>query len=113
MEFEARFPGGDSAWRKYLEKNFKAIDVSDDNWNELSKKQKKKSILEFTAIVRFIVCKDGTVCEVKTINNVPSALKKEAERLIIESKQWEPAQQNNRKVKAYRMQPITLRMEQE
>lgn len=111
VEIEASFPGGDSAWRKYLESNFRVEPVSDSIWNELPAKAKKsKSVLQFTAVVQFIVCKDGSICEIQTINKVPAAFKSEAERLIAESKQWEPAEQDGRKVKAYRRQPITLQI---
>jgi periplasmic protein TonB len=110
VDVEAQFPGGDKAWRKYLEENFNVSEVSDSIWKELPKKDKRKTTLLYTAIVQFIVCKDGAVCEVKTINNVPAPLKKEAERLITLSAKWEPAEQNNKKVKAYRRQPITLQI---
>ena len=109
VDIEARFPGGDSAWRKYLENNFRVEPVSDAVWKELPAKVKRKSgSVNLTAIVQFIVCKDGSLCEIKTINKIPTALKAEAERLIADSKLWEPAMQNGRQVKAYRRQPITL-----
>jgi protein TonB len=109
VDIEARFPGGDSAWRNYLENNFRVEPVSDAVWKELPAKTKRKSgSVNLTAIVQFIVCKDGSLCEIKTINKIPLALKAEAERLIAESKLWEPAMQNGRQVKAYRRQPITL-----
>ena len=112
VEVEARFPGGDSAWRKYLERNFNVQQVTDAVWKELPAKTKRKSgPLNITAIVQFIVCKDGSLCEIKTINQVPKALKTEVERLISESKLWEPAVQNGRKVKAYRRQPITMQIQ--
>ena len=111
VEIEASFPGGDYAWRKYLESNFRVEPVSDIIWKELPAKAKKsKTVLQFTAIVQFIVCKDGSLCEIQTINEVPAAFKAEAERLIAESKLWEPAVQDGRKVKAYRKQPITLQI---
>ncbi len=114
VEKEADYPGGIELWRKYLEKNFKVDSVTDIVWKELpNKAKKKKGILQFTAIVQFIVCTDGSLCDIKTINNVPAAFKSEAERLIAESKLWVPAEQDGRKVKAYRRQPITMQIEVE
>ena len=112
VEVEATFPGGDSAWRKYLERNFNVQQVTDAVWKELPAKVKRKSgPLNITAMVQFIVCKDGSLCEIKTINQVPKALKTEVERMISESKLWEPAVQNGRQVKAYRRQPITMQIQ--
>jgi protein TonB len=111
VEVEASFPGGNEAWRNYLVNNFKVDSVSDLVWQQLPDKVKrKKGVLQLTAIVQFIVCKDGTLCEVKTINDVPPAFKAEAERLITESSLWVPAEQNKQKVKAYRRQPITMQI---
>jgi protein TonB len=111
VEVESSFPGGADAWRNYLVNNFKVDSVSDIVWEQLPDKVKrKKGVLQITAIVQFIVCKDGTLCEVKTINEVPPAFKAEAERLITESSLWLPAEQNKRKVKAYRKQPITMQI---
>ena len=59
-------------------------------------------------MVKFIVCTDGTICDVKVVNNVLPSIKKEAERVIKKSGNWVPAQQEGRKVKAYRQQPITF-----
>jgi periplasmic protein TonB len=111
VEVEASFPGGIEAWRNYLENNFKVDSVSDLVWKQLPDKAKrKKGVLQITAIVQFIVCKDGSICDVKTLNDVPPAFKTEVERLITESLLWVPAEQSNRKVKAYRKQPITLQI---
>jgi protein TonB len=113
VDIDARYPGGEMAWRKYLEKNFRVFAVSDEVWNELPKKDRKKSYLVFTDTVQFIVCKDGSVCEIKSLTNVPEAFKKETIRLINESKLWQPAQVDGRTVKAYRRQPISLVMSRE
>jgi len=114
VEKEAEFPGGIKAWISYLENNFKVDSVSEIVWKKLPAKVKRQSgTIKITAIVQFIVCKDGSLCEIKTINDVPDAFKAEAERLVAESRIWEPAEQNGRKVKAYRKQPITLQIDVE
>jgi protein TonB len=101
VEKEADFPGGLPAWRNFLMNNLKGDVV----FKDLPKRTKK---FEQTAMVQFIVCTDGTVCDVKVINNVLPSIKKEAERAINNSGKWIPAEQGGRKVKAYRKQPITF-----
>lgn len=101
VDVEASFPGGQPAWKKFLERNLDAnVPVK-----EVPRKTK---YFEQTAICQFIVCKDGTICDVKVVNKVLPSIKKEVERVIKLSGNWVPAEQNGRKVKAYRKQPITF-----
>ena len=101
VEVEADYPGGFSAWRNFLIQNLRGQAVAD---------ALPKSTKEFkqTAIVQFIVCTDGTLCEIRVVNDVHPAVKAEAERVLATSGAWVPAMQNGRKVKAYRKQPITF-----
>jgi protein TonB len=101
VEVEAEFPGGFPAWRQFLITNLNA----EAPFKEIPKKTKH---FQQTAVVQFIVCKDGSICEVKVVNDVLPSIKKEAERVIKKSGTWLPAQQNGRTVKAYRKQPITF-----
>jgi protein TonB len=110
VEKEAAFPGGDAAWKKFVEKN---MDVE-----MLSKKvrmpRKAKQIIQ-TAIIQFVVGRDGHVEDIKTLNpeEVDPAFRKEAERIISISPAWTPAEQDGRKVRAYRKQPITFMLERD
>jgi len=110
VEKEASFPGGDAAWKKYLEKNMD-IDM-------LAKKvrlpRKAKQLVQ-TAIIQFVVGRDGQIEDIKTLNpeEVDPAFRKEAERLISISPAWTPAEQDGRKVRAYRKQPITFMLEKD
>jgi hypothetical protein len=101
VEVEAAFPGGLDAWRNFLVGN-----LNGDKAAEGVPKRKKN--FQQTALVQFIVCTDGTICNIKVKNKVLPSIKKEAERVISLSGQWLPAEQNGKKVKAYRMQPITF-----
>lgn len=103
VEVEADYPGGAAAWRQFLMQNLKGDAIA----AALPRRVKN---FEETAIVQFIVCTDGSLCEIKVINKVHPAVKKEAERAIRESGTWNPALQSGRKVKAYRRQPITFRV---
>jgi protein TonB len=101
VEVEASYPGGESAWKKFLERNLRA----DAPMKEVPRKTK---YFEQTAICQFIVCKDGSICDIKVVNKVLASIKKEVERVIKLSGNWVPAQQDGRTVKAYRKQPVTF-----
>ena len=101
VEVEAQYPGGLSSWQQYLMANLNA----DAPLKDLPRKVKS---FEQTVWVQFIVCTDGTLCNVEVINDVLPSIKKEAIRVISKSGNWEPAQQSGRPVKAYRKQPITF-----
>lgn len=99
VEYEAEFPGGFEAWKRYLYMNLNP----DAPLKEIPKRVKH---FQQQAVVQFIVCTDGTICDVKVVNNVLPSIKAEAERVIRNSGAWLPAMQNGRPVKAYRKQPI-------
>lgn len=101
VDVEANYPGGEPAWRKFLEQNLNADAPIKDV-------PRRKKYFEQTAICQFIVCKDGTICDIKVINKVLPSIKKEVERVIALSGNWVPAQQDGKKVKAYRKQPVTF-----
>jgi len=98
VEIEASFPGGVSAWREYLEKNLKA-DVP---------AKKKAPAGTYTAVVRFIVSKDGTISDIEPETNVGYGMENEVMRVIRKGPKWTPASQDGKKVNAYRRQPITF-----
>lgn len=98
VEIEAGFPGGVTAWREYLEKNLKA-DVP---------AKKKAPAGMYTAVVRFIVSKDGTISDIQPETNVGYGMENEVMRVIRKGPKWTPASQDGKKVNAYRRQPITF-----
>ena len=67
VEIEAGFSGGVTAWREYLEKNLKA-DVP---------AKKKAPAGMYTAVVRFIVSKDGTISDIQPETNVGYGMENE------------------------------------
>ena len=101
VDVEAKYPGGLPAWQKFLMMNLDAN-------APLKELPRKTKYFEQTAICQFIVCKDGTICDIKVVNNVLPSIKKEVERVIKLSGNWVPAEQNGKKVKAYRKQPVTF-----
>jgi len=103
VDIEATFPGGESAWRKYLEKNLNPV-VPVDNGAPIG---------IYTVIVQFIVDKNGTISDVKALTNFGYGMEQEVLRIIRSGPSWTPASQNNRTVKAYRKQPVTFVIEAE
>ena len=98
VEIESEYPGGASAWQRYLNKSLHYPQDAIDNE------------IQGTVVVQFIVDKGGVVSEVEAISG-PNELRDEAVRVIKKSGQWTPAVQNGRQVKSYKKQPIVFRLE--
>lgn len=103
VEIEASFKGGESAWRKYLERNLNPNAPIDNGAPEGT----------YTVYVQFVVSKDGSISDVKALTNHGYGMEKEAVRVIQKGPAWVPAIQNGRSVNAYRKQPITFRVTSE
>ena len=103
-ETGAVFPGGIPGWQQFLVQNIRfekilpLVPKTGLKWQE-------------TAVVQFIVEKDGSVSEIKVVNEVPQAVATEAIRIISNSPKWIPATQNGKKVRAYKKQPIMFVVE--
>jgi periplasmic protein TonB len=100
VEIESEYPGGASAWQRYLNKNLRYPQDAIDNE------------IQGTVVVQFIVDKAGAVSDVEAISG-PKELRDEAVRVIKKSGTWTPAVQNGRQVKSYKKQPIVFRLETE
>jgi TonB family protein len=96
VELESEFRGGAKAWQNYLSANI-----------QYPKAAIKKNI-QGTVIVQFIVTKEGKVQDVIIDKSVHPSLDKEAIRLIKNSPNWIPAQQDGKKVNSYKKQPIVF-----
>ena len=103
VDVEAIFPGGNAAWRKYLEKNLNP-NVPVENGAPIG---------IYTVIVQFIVNKTGEISDIKTLTNFGYGMEQEVMRIMKNSPLWVPAKQNDRMVKAYRKQPITFVIDDE
>jgi len=98
VEIEASFKGGESAWRKYLERNLNANTPVDNGAPEGT----------YTVWIQFVVDREGAISDVRALTSKGYGMEEEAVRVIKRGPGWEPAIQNGRKVKAYRKQPITF-----
>jgi periplasmic protein TonB len=98
VEYEAEFPGGADAWKRYLEKNLNANTPIDNGAAEGT----------YQVIVQFIVSKDGSISNVKALTEHGYGMETEAVKIIAKGPKWKPALQNGQNVNAYRKQPITF-----
>jgi protein TonB len=103
-ESEALFPGGASGWQHFLVQHIRFDKI-------MPTVPKTGKRWEQTAVLQFIVEKDGSVSEIKVVNEVPEAVASEAIRIISLSPRWIAATQNGKKVRAYKKQPITFVVE--
>ncbi|HEV2831257.1 MAG TPA: energy transducer TonB, partial [Hanamia sp.] len=95
-QVEASFPGGTSAWTKYI------IEKIQSNIDSLTEKDYG------TCLLKFIVNKNGTVSDVKATTMQGTKLADIAVNAIQHGPKWNPAEQNGHKVDAVRLQPVTL-----
>jgi antitoxin component YwqK of YwqJK toxin-antitoxin module len=100
-EREAAFHGGDEGWRKYL---VKKLTAQSDAYSTLLGSNEL-----YTVIVRFVVSKDGSIKDAYVEKKGKAKLDAMALEIIQSSPDWIPAVQYNRKVNAYRRQPISFR----
>jgi protein TonB len=97
---EPEFPGGMHAWQQFLRQHltYPAAAVDAD--------------IQGAVMVKFIVCEDGTVCNIEAIQG-PEELRQCAVDVIKRSPKWNPAGMDGRKIKSYKKQPIIFRLEEE
>jgi protein TonB len=97
VEIESEYPGGLSAWQRFLNRNLHYPQAAIDQE------------IEGYVIVQFIVDKEGNVSDVVAVSG-PDELRAEAVRVIRKSGKWTPAVQNGHHVKSYKKQPIGFKL---
>lgn len=102
VEIEAQFPGGEGAWTKYISRE---INRYIDELQEAGKAG--------TCLVQFIVDKEGNISEVEALTMKGTKLAEICVNAIRKGPKWTAAEQNGRKVKAYRKQPVTFQIAEE
>ena len=98
VEIESSFPGGDAGWIRFL------------NTHLVYPAKAVRKNIQGTVVVQFIVEKDGSLSDIEAISG-PDLLKDAAVAVCRESPRWKPAFQNNKKVKSYKKQPITFKLQ--
>lgn len=103
VEVEANFPGGETAWRRFLEQNLNAA-VPVNN---------RAPAGTYTVLIQFVVDKDGSLYDIKALTNHGYGMETEVIRILRKSPRWTPAILNNKPIKVYRKQPVTFLVEEE
>jgi periplasmic protein TonB len=97
-EPKAEFVGGDSAWNVFVQKNLIA-DVAKKNGAPTG---------TYTAIIKFIIDKDGSLSNFEIVTNPGYGTAEEAIRLLKTSPNWIPLRSGDTKLKFVRRQPVTF-----
>ena len=87
-------------WRKHLEVNLLPYIE-----RAASSKMKAGS---YTVNVRFLVERDGSISDVKALNDPGYGLAKGCEKVVRTGPKWSPGELNGKKVRSYHTQPITF-----
>lgn len=103
VEVEASFPGGESAWRRFLEQNLNAA-VPANN---------RAPAGTYTVVIQFVVDRDGKVSDIKALTHHGYGMEGEVIRLLRKAPRWSPAVADGQKVRAYRKQPVTFMVVEE
>lgn len=101
VEKMAEFPGGATAWRKFLQTNLRA----DKPFLEMGAPAGRYQVK-----VRFIVDKAGKLSDITPLTHYGYGFEAEVIRVINLSGTWTPAEQKGRTVNSYHIQPVTFMM---
>lgn len=102
VQIESEYPGGMSAWLRYLNRTLPKYYTDDLIEQEIQGR----------VVVQFVVDTEGNVSDVHGIEG-PKALTEAAEKVIRMSGKWTPAVQNGHKVKSYKRQSIVFQLQQD
>ena len=100
VQVEAKFPGGNGAWQKYLERNLNSSAPVDNG----------APAGNYTVVVSFLVDKEGNISEVQALNDPGYGTADEAVRVIKKGPKWTPALQNGRNVIYRQKQSVTFQV---
>ena len=98
VEENAQFPGGDEACFNWLSEHVRYPSVCQEQG------------VQGRVIVSFVVNKDGSIVNVKTVRSPDSNLSAEAERVVKMMPKWTPARQGNKPVRSRFTLPIMFRL---
>ncbi len=98
-EIESEYPGGQSGWARFLNKNLHYPDRAINN------------TVQGEVSVQFIVDKEGNVTDPAINKSVEYPLDEEALRMMSICGKWTPAVQDGRLVRSYKRQPIIFKLD--
>jgi N-acetylmuramoyl-L-alanine amidase len=102
VQQEPQFPGGSKSWQAYLTRNLNVGLLADNH----------AAPGTYTVTVSFLVSDDGSLYNVKALNDPGFGAGMEAVRVIAQGPKWFPAQQNGRAVAAIAKQKISFQVVQ-
>jgi hypothetical protein len=94
----ATYPGGETAWRKYLEKNIDPF-VPVKNGSPVGK---------FTVLVSYSIDKDGTISDLKPLTDFGYGMEDEFIRVLKKAKGWTPSKLNGKPLKTFLKQSTSF-----
>jgi len=98
VEENAQFPGGDAECFKWLSEHIKYPSICQEQG------------VQGRVMVAFVVNKDGSIVDVKTLRSPDPNLSKEAERVVKMMPKWKPARQGNKTVRSRFNLPVMFRL---
>lgn len=98
VEENAQFPGGDAECFKWLSEHIKYPSICQEQG------------VQGRVIVNFVVNRDGSIVDVKTVRSPDPNLTKEAERVVKMMPKWKPARQGNKTVRSRFTLPVMFRL---
>lgn len=93
------FPGGPAALMQYLSSHVKYPAVAEENG------------ISGRVTVQFVVERDGSVTDVRTMKSVDPSLDREAERVVKSMPKWIPGKQNGSPVRVKYFVPVVFRLQ--
>jgi protein TonB len=92
-------------WRRHLESQLQRYldDASSNGMNPGT----------YTVNVRFLVEKDGSITDVRALNDPGNGLGAGAAEVVKRGPKWSPGEQNGKKVRSYHTQPITFMIQEQ
>lgn len=98
VEENAQFPGGDAECFKWLSEHIKYPSICVEQG------------VQGRVTVNFVVNRDGSIVDVKTVRSPDPNLTKEAERVVKLMPKWKPARQGNKTVRSRFTLPVMFRL---
>ena len=98
VEKNPSFPGGEAELLGFLAKNIKYPQFA------------QESSIQGRVYVQFVIERDGSVSDVKTVRDIGGGCGKEAERVVRSMPKWSPGEQNGRPVRVKYTLPVLFQL---